>query len=182
MLSKPKAAVSAGKRVGGMDIDAQQVANGVVVLGAIEAAGGDAAGLGFDETVLARELGLQPARRRGYRFAGRRRQGRGRHLFRLQLLEDLLPEFTIVNEGVLGGGGRLEIEVAGFQFRVVTRNAVLLNQGQKFVGVGSQKQGSGKQGQGDCAKHVQKNGSRGFQYTSLRRHRGVRIRLRCAFV
>ena len=46
------------KVVCGADIDAEQIANGVVILGAVEAARADTPGVGLDQAVLPRKLGL----------------------------------------------------------------------------------------------------------------------------
>ena len=49
------------KVVRGADIDAEQIADRVVVLGAVEPARADTSRVGLDQAVLPRKLGLQPA-------------------------------------------------------------------------------------------------------------------------
>ena len=51
MLSKPLPESSVGKSLFGAEVDAEQIADGVGVLVAVEAAGGDAAGIGLDVAV-----------------------------------------------------------------------------------------------------------------------------------
>ena len=68
MLSKPKAACIRRKIVGRADIDAEQIADGVVVFGAVQAAGRDPPSLRFQPFVLPGKFILQPAgdRRGGF--------------------------------------------------------------------------------------------------------------------
>jgi hypothetical protein len=93
---------------GGVYVDGQKVANGVVVFGAIEAARGDAARLGFEGFIGAVEFGLNPGGD-GFEIVG---IGPGKtfggHFTGLETAKDGLPFLAVLRDR-LGGCIGLEI-------------------------------------------------------------------------
>jgi hypothetical protein len=78
-----------------MQVDAEQIAEGVVVLGAIQAACRDTTGLGFDGSILTRELSLNEGND-GVGIGGGRLGNAGRrHFASFEFLESALPDFAI---------------------------------------------------------------------------------------
>ena len=90
--------------VGGMGVDAEQIANRVVVLGAVEAAGRHPSGIGRRQAIDVIELLRKPTGNRLTGMFGGLRLFLRRHLAPAELLDDLRPALVIVDER----GGRLE--------------------------------------------------------------------------
>ncbi len=78
-------ALVVGKVVGRPDVDAQQIAHRVVVLGAVEAAGRDASRIRLGRAILPSELAFKIVRNCLHFRRWRLRRTRRRHLARLQL-------------------------------------------------------------------------------------------------
>ena len=101
-----------GEVGGGLEVDSKEVADGVVVLGLVEAAGGDATDVGADGCVLTGEFGVKPFGDGGdVGGGGLGNAGRG-HFAGLEFGEGALPDFAVLSEGIglLTGG---EIDAAG---------------------------------------------------------------------
>ena len=113
-----------GRKIGcGLEVHTQQIADGVVIFDAIEAPGGDAAGVGLHVAIQARELRLKPTRYRCNLFGSRNRQSLRRHLAGAQFLHYFFPDFSVLQRGP-GVAISLEIEPADFQFRVMAKDAI----------------------------------------------------------
>ena len=100
MLSKPKAGGVSREAVGWADIHTEQVANRVVILGAIQPTRADSVPLRawMARSWRANSDSSQRVTARD-RFGGRTRQAGRRHLAELQLLDDLRPGFAVFVEG-----------------------------------------------------------------------------------
>jgi len=131
-----------GEAFGGLDVDTEEIADGIGVLGAIEAAGGYATGVGFSGAVLAVEF-LFERTDEGITFrGGRAGDGGGRHFAAFDTEEDTFPGFAVGIEitGVLRGS---EIDVTGRICFVVAAVAVLLGEAEDVVGgAGAQQRGT----------------------------------------
>ena len=108
-----------------IDVEREQIANGVRVFGAVQTMQRGRAGI---ESPRRRsiERGFE---RRGERLARRGRRLRrvlGRHHPGAQLADDLLPDLGVAIDG--GGAQRVERQAAGLRARVVTGHAVLLQE------------------------------------------------------
>jgi len=91
-----------GKAVGWMQVDAQKIADGVVVLAAIQPACRDAPCLRLNQTVLAGKLAFEPTGNRRDRLRGRPRQTGRRHLSHLELGDNFFPDVAILFESFRG--------------------------------------------------------------------------------
>ena len=123
------AGVVGGEIFFGAELDAEQVADGVGVFGAIQAAGGDAAGVRlhvavmrsnsactiFDEGVDLRGVGL------GHRLRG--------HFAVLDALDNPLPAFAMLGEG-RGGSEDSQVQAALGEAVIVAGGAVFVEEGQ----------------------------------------------------
>ena len=106
-----------------MEVDAEQIADRVVVFSAIQASRGDTAGVRRRQPVDAIEFFGQPPRDRLALMLGRLRFFLRRHLATAELLDDLGPPLVIV--GQRGGGlERLEAQPVFLFFVTVAGNAV----------------------------------------------------------
>jgi hypothetical protein len=92
------------KIVGRTNVDAEEIANRVVVFGAIQPAGGDTTWIGWRQLVDPLELFRQPAGDGLAPMLGWLRFLLRRHLSSAQLLDDLGPAIVIVGQR----GGRFE--------------------------------------------------------------------------
>ena len=113
----------------GVDLQRQQVADGVAVLEAVQAVIGDAARIRVGGGVAV-ELGLQPGNER----VELRRLGtaasRGRHRAAAQLADHLLPDLGARADA--GHVGRVEQQVGGPQPIVVAGDAVAVEEGARI--------------------------------------------------
>lgn len=108
---------------GGFEIEAGEIADGVVVFEAIEAAGGDPAGVVVGAFVVACVLGGEPFAE-GFDFGGGRdRATFGWHFTVGDFGGDFVPD-VLFGENFFGGGEALEVETAELGFGVVAHGAV----------------------------------------------------------
>ena len=125
-LSNPSARIVRGQQLGNVDIEREQVANRVPILGAAQAAQAvDAARMRIAERGPV-ELRLQPGHQAVPRRRLRPRPTGGRHHAGAQLAEDLLPELGIGAHS--GEIGPVEREAGGPEPVVVAAHAVALDQ------------------------------------------------------
>jgi hypothetical protein len=110
--------------IGGLQIDAEQIADGVVVLRAIQAPRRDAARIGRRDAIEARELLRNPCRDRLPLMLRWLRLIVGRHLTTAKLLDDRLPAVVIIEQR-LRRCDRFEVQVALVLLVAVTGEAVL---------------------------------------------------------
>ena len=118
-IVEPVPGIVLGKIVGRMDVDAQKIADGVVVLAAVQPSRGHAAGIGRRDAVDARELALEP-RRDGLarRFLGLVLFER-RYVAALQHADHVFPVIALFDQRA-GGVEGLEVEaVLRFAFVAV---------------------------------------------------------------
>ena len=114
------AEIVGGKALLGAEFDGQQIADGVGVLAAVEAAGGDAAGIGLEVAVGLFELVLQVLDD-GIHLRGAR-HAFGRHLAGADLAQDDVPAIAALGER--GGLRELgDIHPAGGEIFVVAGRA-----------------------------------------------------------
>ncbi len=110
----------------GAEVDGQQIANRVGVLGAVEPSRDDTPRVGRHERVCTLELGLEePDERRDF-FVGTRHVSR-RHLAGLELVEDEVPEVAIPGER-LDRQSRGQVEIGGHLEAVVALAARVVQQ------------------------------------------------------
>ena len=136
-LSKPWLDSSAGSSAADVDVERQQVADGVLVLGAVQPAEGvGPAGIGVRRGGAV-ERGLERRDDGLVRRLVRPRLADGRHLPRAQLPDDLLPGDGV--RGDVARHDRLERQVGFLRPVVVAVQAVLLDQvaGRRNGGAGA---------------------------------------------
>ena len=109
------------------DVDAEKVTDGVVVLGTVEPARGNASRIGLDQPILAGKLRFQPARDGAGGFHRRTRHAGGRHLSQPQFLDHLLPDLAVVFKCLRGLQYR-QIDIARLDSAIVAGGAVGLNE------------------------------------------------------
>lgn len=112
------ACVVLGEVVGGAQVDTQEIAHRVVVLGAVQAPRRDAARIGRGLFVGPRQSRLDPFGDGLHLSFGEDGESRGRHHTRLHLRDDLLPWLRVGHHRGLGLVG-LEIQVGIAEHRVV---------------------------------------------------------------
>ena len=122
------AGVIGGEIRGGLEVHTHQVANGVVVFDAIEAARSDAAWVGLHFAVEARELRAKPLRDLLDLLGRGHGEALGRHLAGAQFLHDFFPDVAIL-EGGFGVRIAVQAQPSGLHFGVVTQNAIGLEEG-----------------------------------------------------
>ncbi len=122
------AGIVGGEVFVGLEIDGQEIADGVAIFVAVEAVGDDAAGVGFDGLIEIVEAGLDVAGERGNFFGGRLGDARGRHLAGAEPLEDDLPAIAIFGKR-LRVEEDLNVHSAGGELRIVTAGADVLEEG-----------------------------------------------------
>src|ERR1019366_4634774 len=114
------AEVVGGEALLGAEFDGEEIADDVGVLAAVEAAGGDASGVGFEVAVGLGELVVQVLDH-GIHLGGAR-DAFGGHLAGADLTQDEVPAIAAGGEGrSLGEGG--DIQSAGGEVVVVTGGA-----------------------------------------------------------
>ena len=114
------AEIVGGEALFGAEFDGQQIADGVGVLAAVEAAGGDAAGIGLEVAVGLLELLLQVLED-GIHLRGAR-HAFGRHLAGADLAHDDVPAIAALSER-RGLGELRDIHPAGCEVFVVAGSA-----------------------------------------------------------
>ena len=105
-----------GKIIRRLEVDAHQVANGIVVFGAVQPANGDAAGVGM-VAVAFEDFGLNPGGDQLAFLGCRLRFFLRRHLVRLEVLDHLGEGFAVAQHRRLVSVNA-QIEVALFLFAV----------------------------------------------------------------
>ena len=137
-----------GELAGGLDIDAGEVANCVVVFGVAEAAGEDGAGIAGVLAGFIGAHGLDPVDYLLAGFVGRRGHGGRGHLLRGELVDDEGPALVVLNDGI-HAGVRGEIELGGGGFAAVASDAILGDEGAHDFGELAIEDGVGRFGNGD---------------------------------
>ena len=112
MLSKPGGRVVRRQQRADVDVERQQIANGVRVLGAVQAMQRRRAGIEAPRG-RAIERGFERRRERLARRGRRLRRALGRHHAGAQLAHDLLPDLGVAVDGV--GIQRVERQAAGLR-------------------------------------------------------------------
>ncbi len=116
------AGVVLGEVVGRAEIHAKEIANGVVVLRAIQPPDGDAARIGHGGAIDPIDLEVDPRRHGGHRFGIGPRILLRRHLAGANLRERLLPGIRIAGHRV-DGLERLEVQAAALAPLAMAGNA-----------------------------------------------------------
>jgi hypothetical protein len=122
-----------------VDVERQQVADGVLVLRAIQPVQHRPPGIGTAER-LAIERRLQPRHQTVGRLGVRAARPFGRHHARAHLADDLLPQVRVLRDP--GQIGRIEGEAARLQPLVVTAHAVAVDDRPELLGrIGHRRRG-----------------------------------------
>ena len=126
------------KDIGERKVDSQQIANGVVVFGAIQAASGDQTGIGLNQGILPGKLTFQPTCYGVDIFSGSFGNTGGRHFARLHFAGNMLPNLAIFRERSWVTKGK-QIHAARSDASVVAGNAFLLNERERSRGIGQKR-------------------------------------------